>query len=216
MQSQWGDKPMVHIAIGDGSARGGAGSLAENWNQSGPVNVVTYTSCDTVDLYVNDTKIGTKKSSDFAKTGIMQWTAVPWEAGVIKAVGMKDGKEVAVDSIKTAGAPAKLVLKPDRTTLYADGCDASAIEVDIVDADNNPVFASTNTVQFAMTGPGRNIGIASGDFMNNEPFKATSRKAYHGKALIVIQSLPSPGTINVTVSSPGLAPANLTLTTQPQ
>jgi beta-galactosidase len=257
MQSQWSDKPMVHIAIGNGTAR--ANNLVENWNQPLPVDdantigrggrggarnrggaqpeavppardaaqpanpnqsnlvsVVTYTSCDTVDLYVNSTKIGTKKSSDFAKTGIMQWTGVPYEAGVIKAVGMKDGKEVAVDSIKTAGAPAKLVLKPDRTTLYADGNDVSCIEVDIVDADNNPIFAANNTVQFTMTGPGRNIGIASGDFMNNEPFKATSRKAYHGKALIVIQSLLNPGTINVTVNSEGLTPASLTLTTKPQ
>jgi hypothetical protein len=87
-----------------------------NPNQSNLVSVVTYTSCDTVDLYVNSTKIGTKKSSDFAKTGIMQWTGVPYEAGVIKAVGMKDGKEAAVDSIKTVGAPAKIVLKPDQTT----------------------------------------------------------------------------------------------------
>jgi len=257
MQSQWGDKPMVHIAIGNGTSS--ANGLAENWNQPLPgqnnanaagrgarggarrggaepdaapagrdsaqpanpnqnnlVSVVTYTSCDTVDLFVNSTKIGTKKSSDFAKTGIMQWTGVPWEAGVIKAVGMKDGKEVAVDSIKTAGAPAKLALKPDRTTLYADGNDVSCIEVDIVDADNNPVFSANNTIQFSITGPGRNIGIASGDFMNNEPFKATSRKAYHGKALIVIQSLLNPGTINVTVNSEGMTPATLTLTTRPQ
>ena len=258
MQSQWGDKPMVHIAVGNGTAR--ANNLVENWNQplpvdepanstgrggrggargrggaqpeaaapapvaaqpanpnqSNQVSVVTYTSCDTVDLYVNSTKIGTKKSSDFAKTGIMQWTGVPYEAGVIKAVGMKDGKEVAVDSIKTAGAPAKILLKPDRTTLYADGNDASCIEVDILDADNNSVFAANNTVQFTLTGPGRNIGIASGDFMNNEPFKATSRKAYHGKALIVIQSLLNPGMINVTVNSEGLTPATLTLTTQKQ
>ena len=52
--------------------------------------------------------------------------------------------------------------------------------------------------------------------MNNEPFKATSRKAYHGKALIVIQSLMTPGAINVKVGAEGLAPATLTLTTQPQ
>jgi beta-galactosidase len=216
MQSQWGDKPMVHIAIGDGAGRGGANNLAENWNQTGPVNVVTYNNCQTVDLYVNSTKIGTKKASDFAKTGIMQWTNVPWEAGMIKAIGMKDGKEVAVDSIKTAGAPAKLLLKPDRTTLYADGNDVSCIEVDIVDADKNPIFAANNTVQFTMTGPGRNIGIASGDFMNNEPFKATSRKAHHGKALIVIQSSLVPGTIHLTVNSPGLTPATLTLTAKRQ
>jgi len=216
-QSQWSDKPMVHITIGSGAGSGrNRPNLSENWNQTGPVSVVTYNNCETVDLYVNSTKIGTQKSSDFAKNGIMQWTNVPWEAGMIKAVGMIGGKEAAVDSIKTVGAPSKIVLKPDRTALYADGNDVSCIEVDIADADGNSVVTAGNTVQFTMTGPGRKIGIASGDFSNNEPFKATSRKAYQGKALIVIQSLMNPGTINVTVNSEGLTPATLPLISRPQ
>ena len=214
-QSQWSNAPMVHIAIGNGTGNGRAmPKLAENWNQTGPVSVVTYTNCDTVDLYVNNTKIGTQKSSDFAQNGIMQWTDVPWQSGVIKAIGTKDGKEVAVDSIKTVGAPAKIMLKPDRTTLYADGDDVSCVEVDIGDADNNSIFTANTAVQFTVTGPARSLGIASGDWMNEEPFKATSRKTYKGKALIVIQSTLVPGTINVTVSSPGLTPATLTLATR--
>jgi len=213
-QSQWSDSPMVHITIGNGTGNGRAmPTLAENWNQTGPVSVVTYTNCDSVDLYVNSTKIGTKKSSDFAENGIMQWTDVPWQSGTIRAVGWKDGKEAAVDSIKTVGAPAKVMLKPDRTTLHADGDDVSCIEVDIGDADNNSIFTADNTVQFTTTGPARSLGIASGDWTNDEPFKATSRKAYQGKALIVIQSTLVPGTINLTVNSPGLKPSTLTLTT---
>ena len=161
-QSQWSNTPMVHIAIGNGTGNGRAmPKLAEDWNQTGPVSVVTYTNCDTVDLYVNNTKIGTKKSSDFAQNGIMQWTDVPWQSGVIKAIGTKDDKEVAVDSIKTVGAPAKVILQPDRTTLYADGDDVSCIEVDIGDADNNSIYNADNTVQFTMTGPARSLGIAS-------------------------------------------------------
>jgi beta-galactosidase len=216
-QSQWGDSPMVHITIGNGTGNGRAmPTLAENWNQTGAVSVVTYTSCESVDLYVNATKIGTQKSSDFAATGVMQWTNVPWQAGGIKAVGMIGGKAVANDSIKTVGAPAKVMLKPDRTTLYADGNDVSCIEVDIGDADNNFIFTGTNTVQFTLTGPGKSLGIASGDWTSNEPFKGSSRKAYHGKVLIVIQSTLVPGTINLTVNSAGLTPATLTLTTRPQ
>ena len=217
-QSQWSDSPMVHITIGNGTGNGRAmPRLAENWNQTtGAVSVVTYNNCESVDLYVNDTKIGTQKSSDFATTGVMQWTNVPWQAGVIRAVGMIGGKAVATDSIKTVGAPAKVMLKPDRTTLYADGNDVSCIEVDIGDADSNSIFTASNTVQFTMTGPGRSLGIASGDWNSNEPFKGTSRKAFHGKVLIVIQSTLVPGTINLTVNSAGLTPATLTLTTQPQ
>jgi beta-galactosidase len=187
--------------------------LAENWNQTGPVDVVTFTNCESVDLYVNATKIGTQQSSDFAKTGVMQWTKVPWQAGAIKAVGRNGGKAVASDSIRTVGTPAKLILKPDRTTLEADGNDVSCIEIDVCDADSNSIITADNRVQFTLTGPGRSVGIASGDWTNNEPFKATSRKAYKGKALVVIQSTLVPGTIGLTVTSPGLPPATLTLQT---
>jgi len=214
-QSQWSGSPMVHITIGNGTGNGRAMPvLSENWNQTGPVDVVTYTNCESVDLYVNETKIGTEKSSDFARTGIMQWTKVPWQPGEIKAVGRNGGKVVATDTIRTVGAPAKLVLKPDRTALDADGNDVSCIEVDVCDAGKNPIVTAGNLIQFTMTGPGRSVGIASSDWTSNEPFKATSRKAYKGKVLIVIQSTPVPGTIDVSVTSPGLAPASLTLRTR--
>ena len=209
-QSQWSTSPMVHITVGNGTGNGRAMPVLEDdWNQKGPVDVVTYTNCESVDLYVNDTKVGTRNSSDFAKTGIMQWTNVPWQAGEIRAVGLNGGKAVATDIIKTVGKPAKLVLKPDRTILEADGNDASCIEVDVCDSDNNPIVTADNLVQFAMTGPGRSIGIASGDFTSNEPFKGTSRKAYKGKVLIVIQSTPVPGMIGLSVSSPGLPSTTL-------
>jgi beta-galactosidase len=213
-QSQWSESPMVHITIGDGTGNGRAQpTLTENWNQTGPVSIVTFTNCDSVDLYINAAKIGTQKSSDFDRTGVMQWRNILWQSGVIKAIGMNGGKEVTADSIKTVGAPAKLLLKPDRTTLEADGSDVSCIEVDICDSDNNTIYTASNPVQFSMTGPVRNVGIASGDWTNDEPYKGTSRKAYKGKVLIVIQSTLDPGTINLTVTSPGLTPATLTLKT---
>jgi Beta-galactosidase/beta-glucuronidase len=216
-QAQWSDSPMVHITIGNGSGSGRAmPTLAENWNQSGSVDVVTYTNCDSVILYVNSTKIGTEKLSSFSKDMIMQWTGVPWSSGTIKAIGMKGGVQAAIDSINTTGAAAKVVLKPDRTTLYADGSDVCCIEADIADAGNNFVYSAANSVSFTFTGPGRSLGIASGDWTSNEPFKGTSRKAYHGKVLIVIQSTLVPGTINVTVSSAGLTSASLTITTVAQ
>ena len=216
-QCQWSDSPMVHVTIGNGTGNGRAmPNLSENWNQTGPVSVVTYTNCDSVSLYVNTTKVGTQKSSDFAKNMIMQWTNVPWSSGVIKAIGMKGGVQVAVDSIKTAGAAAKVLLKPSKTTLYADGEDVSCIEVDIADANNNFIITAADQVQFTMTGAGRSLGIASGDWSSSESFKATARKVYKGKALIVIQSTMDTGTINITVSSGSLTSAGLTIKTMPQ
>jgi len=208
-QAQWGSAPMVHVAIGDGST---SGDLAENWNQSGSVTVTTYTNCDSVDLYVNSTKIGTQNLSSFPNM-VMIWNNVPWSSGFIKAIGTKGGVQVATDTITTAGSAAKVILKPDRTTIYADGEDVSCIEVNIVDANNTLVYGASDSVQFTMTGAGRSLGIASGNWTSNEPFKATSRQVYRGKALIVMQSTMTPGTINLTVSSGSLASANLTIAT---
>ena len=211
-QAQWSDSPMVHVTIGNGSTSNA--NLAEDWNQSGPVSVVTYTNCDSVSLYVNTTKIGTSKLSSFPNM-VMQWTNVPWSTGVIKAIGMKGGVQAAIDSIVTAGPAAKVLLKPGKTTLEADGHDVSCIEVDITDANNNLIFKDSSMVQFTMTGQGRSLGIASGNWASAESFKATSRKAYHGKVLIVLQSTMDTGTINVTVSSTGLTSASLAIKTVP-
>ena len=215
MRSQWSDTPTVHVAIGDGAGSGfGTPDLQENWNQSGSVSVVTYTNCDSVQLFVNTTKVGTEKLSSF-NTMIMQWTSVPWSSGTIKAIGFKGGVQV-VDSINTAGTAAKVILKPSKTTLYADGEDVCCIEADIADANNNLVFSANSPVSFTFTGAGRSLGIASGNMNDASPFKATSRNAYRGKALIVIQSTTTPGTINVTVSSGTLTSATLALTTVAQ
>jgi beta-galactosidase len=219
-KSQWSDTPVVHIGIGNAVSPAPSTwitpFLSESWNQTGSVNVVTYTNCDSVMLYVNTTKIGTKKLSDFSTNWIMQWPGTQWQSGVIKAIGMKGGKQAAVDSIKTVGAPAKIVLKADRTSLFNDGDDLCNLEAYVADADNNPVFNATNTIQLAITGPGRSLGIGSGDYTSDESYKASSRKAYEGRVYMPIQSTMDPGTITVTVSSTGLTPATLTLTTSGQ
>jgi hypothetical protein len=209
----------VHIGIGDAVSPApstwATPFLSESWNQTGSVNVVTYTNCDSVILYVNTTKIGTKKLSDFANW-IMQWPNTQWQTGVIKAVGMKGGKQAAVDSIKTVGAATKVLLKPDRTTLYADGDDLCNLEADIVDADNNLVWDAVNSITLAISGQGRSLGIGNGDYTSDESYKALSRKAYNGRVYMPIQSTMSPGTITVTVSSGTLIQATLTLTTTAQ
>jgi len=218
-KSQWSDTPVVHIGIGDAVSPApstwATPFLSESWNQTDAVNVVTYTNCDSVILYVNTTKIGTKKLSDFANW-VMQWPNTQWQSGVIKAVGMKNGTQAAVDSIVTAGAPAKVLLKPDRTTLYADGDDLCNLEADIVDANNNLVFNAVNSITLALSGQGRSLGIGNGDYTSNESYKAMSRKAYNGRVYMPIQSTTTPGTITVTVSSGTLTPATLTLTTTAQ
>jgi hypothetical protein len=48
---------------------------------------------------------------------------VPYEAGSLKVISYADGKEVAMKEIRTAGAPAEIVLNADRATISGNYTD---------------------------------------------------------------------------------------------
>ena len=70
---------------------------------------------------------------------------------------------------ETTGAPAKIVLQADRARISADGEDVAVVEVQIVDAQGRIVPTADNEVTFAVTGPGRIIGVGNGDPSSHEP-----------------------------------------------
>jgi beta-galactosidase len=64
-----------------------------------------------------------------------------------------------------------------------------------------------NLVTFKIVGAGKLIGVGNGDPTNQEPDKGSSRKAFSGMCMAIVQSTKSEGNITVQVTSPGLAPA---------
>jgi beta-galactosidase len=68
-----------------------------------------------------------------------------------------------------------------------------------------------NEVTFKVSGAGKLVGTGNGDPTNQEPDKGTSRKAFCGLCMGIVQSEKSAGDITVEATSPGLAPANVTI-----
>ena len=108
------------------------------------------------------------------------------------------GGTVVYDEVVTAGNPAKIQLKPDRTSVTADGKDLIFIETDIVDSNNVLVPTASNTVNFSISGPGEIVGVDNGNPASVEPYKASSRKAFSGKCLVIVQATKHSGTITIT------------------
>jgi beta-galactosidase len=217
-QSRWTTEPMVHVL--------------PHWNWPGyegkDIPVMAYTNCDEVELFVNGKSLGrkqrfsepvtlpvgqnTSKDLKFASKYRLLWN-VPYEPGSLKLVGYKDGKVAATDEVRTAGAPAKIELIPDRATIQADGQDLSFVTVRIVDA--NGVFCpmADNLVQFKVTGAGRIAAVDNGNPATTEPFQADYRKAFNGLALLIVRSnRGQSGPVEVTATSPGLAASTIDLT----
>ena len=69
-----------------------------------------------------------------------------------------------------------------------------------------------NPITFEVEGRGKLIGVDNGDPSNTEDYKGTTKKAFHGMCLAIVQSTGKAGPIRLTATSPGLKPATLTIT----
>jgi beta-galactosidase len=178
-----------------------------NWQPGQTVDMwAYYNNADEVELFINGKSQGVKK-----KTGDdlhVMWR-VTYEAGRVEAVSRKNGKVIAAKVIRTAGAPAKILLQADRNTIQGNGKDLSFVTVKVVDAAGNLVPDAAHNIQFKISGAGFIAGVDNGSQTSLESFKASERKAFNGMCLAVVQSNGKPGTIRLQAQSAGLTPATL-------
>ncbi|MEH6405934.1 MAG: beta-galactosidase GalB [Leeuwenhoekiella sp.] len=189
-KSEWTDEPVLHIFP------------HWNWTKGDNVDIWAYYSqADEVELFLNGKSLGTKhKEGDDLH---VMWR-VPFEPGTLKAVSRKNGKEVLTQEIKTADKAQQIVLTADNQQIKADGIDLSFITVLVQDKNGTLVPNATNNITFKVEGPGKIVGVASGDPTSHESFKASERKVFHGKCIVIIQAEKEQGTITLTGQSPDL------------
>ncbi len=165
----WDVSPLevfVHRPIPEGRRESVAGwgwpdELASwTWPESEgkPIQVAVYSKCDSVRLELNGKEIGTKRI-DSRLTARFE---VPYAAGELKAVGLKEGKAVATKVLRTLGPAAKIRLTVDRSTIRADRGELAFVTVEIADAAGNVLPDATNLVRFKLTGPGELAAVGSG------------------------------------------------------
>ena len=198
-QSEWTKKPVLHIFP------------HWNWKEGQTIDVWAYTNCEEVELFLNGKSQGTKKKTGDALHMAWRLTYTP---GTLKAIGRTGGKEVLTQEIKTAGAPAKMILHADRSTITADGKDLSFVTVKIVDSHGTPVPRADNLIHFNIEGEGKIIGVDNGSQTSDESFKVNFRKAFNGLCLAVIQSTEKAGKITLKAVSDGLGEETIAISSK--
>ncbi|MFE2704405.1 glycoside hydrolase family 2 TIM barrel-domain containing protein [Streptomyces mirabilis] len=137
---------------------------------------------------------------------------VPYAPGELKAVARRDGRTVATDVLRTAGAPHAIRLTPDRTSLAADGRSLLFVTAEVVDARGVVVPDAEHPIAFDIDG-GSLAGLDNGREESAERYQASTRTAFHGKALAIVRSGARPGSLKVTARSEGVRGATLTVRT---
>jgi beta-galactosidase len=169
--------------------------------------------CDSVELLLNGKSLGVNRAPQSGF--IYAFPNITFAPGTLKAVATKNGKVVAQEELKTAGAPKalKLTVHTGPNGLQADGSDVVLVDFEVVDADGNRCPTDEARVDFKVDGPANWRGGFCSDQLN------TTNNLYLdtecGINRVAIRSTRTPGTITLTATRDGLTPATVKIESKP-
>lgn len=191
-QSVWTSQPMLHLFP------------HWNWTPGDTIDVWAYTNGDEVELFLNDSSLGVQRKPE--PVSHLMWRVV-YAPGTLRAVARRNGRVWATAEVKTAGGPARVALDPDRSHLRPDGSDLSFVTVTVLDSAGVAVPTAEQLIRLQVAGDAHIAGVDNGDEISHEPFQADHVRLFNGKALVIIRAGRTPGTVMLTASAEGIAPA---------
>jgi beta-galactosidase len=197
-QAWWGTRPVLH--------------LFPHWNWEGrqgqEIEVWCHSNLARVELLLNGKSLGAKPVT---RNTHLMWK-VRYEPGVLEAHGYAAAAgPPAIVKRETTGAPAKVVLRPDRKRINADGEDVTIVTAEVQDKQGRVVPTASNAVGFIVEGSGRLIGVGNGDPSCHESDKQDWRSAFNGLCMAIVQASKSASDLKIEAISEGLESATLVI-----
>jgi beta-galactosidase len=203
-QSKWTDKEVLH--------------LLPHWNWEGmegkPIPVHCYTSYEKAELFVNGKSMGirTKNPSTLYNKYRLVWDEVPYEPGELKVVALdKDNKPIRETVMRTAGKPARIVLKADRQVVSSSDKELAFVTALVVDKNGVVCPRANNKITFSIVASGKLKATDNGDATCLESFVDPIRSAFNGKCIAILQSTAVKGKMTLVARSDGLGKTEISI-----
>jgi beta-galactosidase len=154
LKAWWGEQPVLHVfPHWDWPER--QGELIEVW---------AFSNADEVELSLNGQSLGRKPVE---RNGHVEWQ-VEYHTGELFAQSYRQGRAAESQRIETTSQPYALRLTGDFAELTADGL-LAVVCASANDAQGRALPTANVPVTFAITGPGRILGVGNGDPSSHEP-----------------------------------------------
>lgn len=171
-QSEWTSKPVLHLLP------------HWNWKKGDIVDVWAYMSgAEEVELFLNDRSLGRRmKTGDSIH---LSWK-VPFEAGTLKAVALKNGVPVLTKVVHTSGSPAKLTMAKVQRLQDDSEHDLIFLEIESLDNEGHAVSLDQQLIAATITGATL-LALDNGDATDHQSFTSSKRKMFNGKLVAIIR-----------------------------
>lgn len=193
--------------------------ILPHWNWEGGkqanVPVFVYTNGDCAELFLNGKSLGRQCKKPASGNSVerfrLMWKDVSYQPGELKAVAYKEGNVIGEQVMRTAGAPFRIKLTPDRTTIKSNGIDLSYILVEAYDKNGVPCPLADNEITITLSGPGRIAGVGNGNPQSFDPFQTNKVRLFYGKAMVIVGTEYAKGEVKISASADGLTKETVVL-----
>ncbi|MEU9949522.1 glycoside hydrolase family 2 TIM barrel-domain containing protein [Streptomyces sp. NPDC047939] len=172
--------------------------------------VEVYADAARVELQLNGQTVGTEPSG--ADEDYLSTFTLPYRPGQLTAIAYaEDGSEIGRRTLSSAGAGLRLALRPESTSLLADGADLAYIPILLTDDAGTlrPLVDRSVTVQ--VEGAGTLLGLGSAEPITTEGFAGDTHRTFNGRALAVVRAGHRAGEVTVTVTADECEPVQIRL-----
>ncbi len=215
-QVLWGVRPIA-LAV-ERPRAGGRFSEADLWgwrdeypswtwpgDEGRQMAVRVYGECDEVSLTLDGKEIGRRPAGKELTTEFR----VPYRPGKLAARLIKNGKTAAEAALATSGRLTALRLTAEQPSISAGRDSVAFVAIEAVDAAGNLIPVETSEVSVEVAGPGRLLALGNGDPTDVGSVQDARQNLWHGRALAIVRSDGTAGTLLLTASTAGLVPAKV-------
>jgi len=186
-QSQWSEKPMVHLLPHWTHPYMERGVMIPIW---------AYTTGDEVELFLNGRSLGRVSRGLEWDRMQCQWMA-PWEPGTLEAVAYRKGKEIARTRQSTASCPSKLMVSASVNDMQ-NGGNLAIVTIDQADSEGLLYPYGENRIHTRLYGSAKMLSLESGNPVDVEGVVGgTSRRAFFGRLRAFVSATSSKGDISI-------------------
>ena len=177
--------------------------------RSDSLQVHVYSRAPMIQLLVNDSVVG--EDATDPQTYVATFT-VAYAPGSLKARTIPQTKKEKVDSVEfvTALAPARIVLRADRTSISSSHSDLSYVSISVEDEEGHLCPTAEIPLEIKWSGKAK-VVAGTGHPYDMHSFRSLRPTTFRGKALAIIQPQDEQGEVTLTVTAKGLEGAQLTV-----
>ena len=169
--------------------------------------VEVYADAASVRLELNGKEVATKSIKKY-KTMFQ----LPYAPGQLTAVALDEsGKEISRHSLHTGGKEIKLMVKPNKQTMTADGHSLCYLPIEFTDENGQLIPYIEQSVTVKVVGAAKLQGLGSALCKTDERYVDDHFNSYRGRLLAVLRAGNEPGKAKVTVTTKNMKPVELEL-----